>query len=97
MYSSFYNNRKFYSKIYFNQNQIYQLNTTSLKTNFIASFRAILSSADQANIILWQAPRSAIGMGQVIGTKLDQLQESRENIINYLNQEIIYLKNQFFR
>ena len=27
-------------------------------------------------------------MGQVIGTKLDQLQESRENIINYLNQHV---------
>ena len=66
--------------------KIYQ--NVRLKTNFIASFRAILSSADQANIILWQAPRSAIGMGQVIGTKLDQLQESRESIINYLNQHV---------
>ena len=45
----------------------------SLPPQHFAMFLLILRQV--ANIILWQAPRSAIGMGQVIGTKLDQLQE----------------------
>jgi len=66
--------------------KIYAVNRS--KTNFIASFRAILSSADETNIILWQAPSTAIGMGQVIGTQLDKLQDARRDIINYLRSHV---------
>ena len=60
--------------------------SSTLKASFIASFRAILANSNPEEIIAWQAPRSSIGMGQVIGAKLDTLMDARANILGYLHR-----------